>query len=178
MTGPTPEMKDKCPAGCQKLVKDCYYNQIQGARHQRKDGEPLCSHCYVIPTPEATTKKSLAVETPEMKELSTDWQERFDELFVTTIRGGLMSSCDTWQGDVKPLIKLFIQSLIDASYKRGVEEINKELCKQKEHFAEILKDKNGKITYSTKNEFYSGKHQILCKLLEQLNQTHREEQNE
>lgn len=45
MREPNPE--DNCRIKDIK-VKDCYYNQINGEKHQRKEKEPLCTHCYKI----------------------------------------------------------------------------------------------------------------------------------
>ena len=41
--------EDMCPAKLKKKVDDCYYNQTNGEKHQRKKGEPLCIHCYSYP---------------------------------------------------------------------------------------------------------------------------------
>lgn len=37
---------DNCPAKLNKKVGSCHYNQVNGLIHQRKENEPLCSHCY------------------------------------------------------------------------------------------------------------------------------------
>lgn len=38
--------EDKCTAVEGRKVEECYYNQIEGQKHQRQKGEPLCSHCW------------------------------------------------------------------------------------------------------------------------------------
>lgn len=43
-----PKEIDKCLARLNKRVGECFYNQIGKNIHQRKAGELLCSHCYVI----------------------------------------------------------------------------------------------------------------------------------
>jgi len=43
--------EDMCSAKLNKKVGDCYYNQTNGRKHQRKKGEPLCSHCYNFSKP-------------------------------------------------------------------------------------------------------------------------------
>ncbi len=38
--------QNKCPISLNKKVGECYYNYIHGYKHQRKEGEKLCSHCW------------------------------------------------------------------------------------------------------------------------------------
>jgi hypothetical protein len=93
---------------------------------------------------------------------STDWQERFIKLCV-----------EDWNGEIRK----FIQQEIDASYKRGVEETLKRAI-------ESLPD----VTNNAKNCFsgagmgyYDGFDEAIQQSrtnLEQLNQTHREVQND
>lgn len=46
-----PNKKDKCLVkGIDRTVGECYYNQINVGKHQRRKGEPLCTHCYDIKT--------------------------------------------------------------------------------------------------------------------------------
>jgi len=61
--------------------------------------------------------------TPEMKELSTDWQERFRKQFTK-----LTSKCSFVSHNLNiPDLENFISQEIDASYKRGRDEMSKEI---------------------------------------------------
>lgn len=43
-----PKKEDMCPGKMNKTVGDCYYNHRGVDEHQIKEGEKLCSHCFII----------------------------------------------------------------------------------------------------------------------------------
>lgn len=55
-----PNGDEKCRCG--HIVKECYYNQTNGEKHQRKEREPLCSHCYSFPSDTFIESKIEAVK--------------------------------------------------------------------------------------------------------------------
>jgi hypothetical protein len=90
---------------------------------------------------------------------STDWQDRLAEMFY---KQGASPS--------RFILEDFIQQELDASYKRGVEEVKKYIWEN--CFVGTLAKTGEKALVETEtsniNEFIDDK-------LEQLNQTHREE---
>jgi len=119
-----PEGNEKCRCG--HIVKECYYNQTNGEEHQRKEGEPLCSHCYSFPTPSDTfiekEKTPICEAIKEFERLKNLSETVKDIVYLD----GVISVLETFKEKEKDFLKSSLlqqeQRVREGVYQKGIEE--------------------------------------------------------